>query len=186
MLAEIIRALYLYPDRSKEENLIRVGFWFISWILGFLIQNIDSSSGPTLFVFSLSIIAEFIMQEKDNFVSRIVHLFFLLPPSTLLLGSFMVWIEYKPPWENTMMGIMKKCGYSIIVFIILRGIASYLGMHTIRDKKAGKEKTSEDNLNKASDASKSQFEKAVALHPGNPSVPEPRLEDRNGDREGIE
>ena len=172
MLAKIIRALYLYPDRSNRENFGRAFlYWGASWYMGFFILDYSSQSGPTMFLFSISIFAEFALQKKDDLISCIVHLFLLVPDAFLFFGSLCIWLDRWPPWKDWMILAMKICGVWIFVFILIRGIVSYCAKYykdSEEQRSGGSEEPTEEEITESANANKTaliESGKVISLVP---------------------
>lgn len=90
--AKIIRGLYLYPYRSRGENLARGSVWIVSWFLGIVLQWEASKQalGSAYLIFTLSLIMEFLQASNPYRLVRIVLdlfrvlLFIMLVDSVLL------------------------------------------------------------------------------------------------------
>ena len=74
-ISEIIQELYLYPYRTKGENLIRSSAWLASWWIGVKGQEaIDEHAlGGAYFIFALSLLLEFFSAQKTHKITRFIH-----------------------------------------------------------------------------------------------------------------
>ena len=70
--AKMIRELNLYADRSKEENTIRGVAWIVSWLIGIVAQQVTKPQalGGAYFIFSLSLLLEFVPERKKHPVAQ--------------------------------------------------------------------------------------------------------------------
>lgn len=93
--AKLIRELNLYADRSKEENTIRGIVWIVSWVIGIVTQQVTSAQvlGGAYFVFSLSLLLEFVPERKDHRIAQGVHGSFCVLLVLILLGSVLLVFE---------------------------------------------------------------------------------------------
>ncbi len=121
----LIQEIHLYPN--KIEALIKDSIWIISWIGGILIlQDVADKRalGGSYFIFSLSLLMEFVPQirGKSYFRSRFLHTLFC---SSILIMMFMavsllVGIKGSNRHFNIMFGLsVAVMGYIALNFIIL-------------------------------------------------------------------
>ena len=77
-LSSTIREFYLYPYRTKEENLVRGTVWIASWIVGIVVQNAmnQKAMGGAYFIFASSLLLEFVPQSRTKVLTRFVHALF--------------------------------------------------------------------------------------------------------------
>ena len=92
IIANNIRELYLYPYRSKGENLFRGGVLLGAWIIGILSQKAlnNNALGGAYIVFSLSLLLEFAQDSKNETIPRIIHGIFVFLQFVLFLGSLVL------------------------------------------------------------------------------------------------
>ncbi len=78
LISETIQELYLYPYRSKGENLIRSIAWFCSWLISVKGQETVSERalGGAYFIFAVSLLLEFYFEKKTLLLPRVLHGFF--------------------------------------------------------------------------------------------------------------
>lgn len=102
-IAENIRELYLYPYRTKVENLIRGGALISAWIIGVLFpmlspKTLDNNAlggayaalGGAYAVFSISLLLEFTQKSKNEVVPGFIHKLFLGMQYILFFGSLVL------------------------------------------------------------------------------------------------
>ena len=77
--AKMIRELNLYADRSKEENTIRGVAWIVSWLIGIVAQQVTKPQalGGAYFIFSLSLLLEFVPERKKHPVAQGIYVLLL-------------------------------------------------------------------------------------------------------------
>ncbi len=87
--AKKVRNLYLYPYRSKEENLARGAVWMVSWLTGIIAQQNanQQATGGAYLIFALSLLLEFLPESKEYLLAKIVHGVFYILLLIMLLGS---------------------------------------------------------------------------------------------------
>lgn len=92
LVARTVRELYLYPYRSKGENILRGIAWMASWLVGIVVQQATSSQvlGGAYFIFALSLLLEFVPESRTRPVSRIIHCLFCMLPFFMLLGALLL------------------------------------------------------------------------------------------------
>lgn len=88
-ISKKVQELYLYPYRSKGENVLRGGAWMASWIVGIVVQQSANQKimGGAYFIFALSLLLEFVPEGRTYFLPRIIHGFFCVLLFIMLLGS---------------------------------------------------------------------------------------------------
>ena len=109
-LARTIRELYLYPFRTKEENIIRGASWIASWVVGVILQKGESMCelGGAFFIFSLSLLLEFVPESKKEFLPKIVHGTFCILTLFILFGSMCL------SFGNT-----NSCEYPLVISVLI-------------------------------------------------------------------
>lgn len=93
-ISSIIHDLYLYPNRSKGENLIRGLVWCISFAIGILAQHfftpnfVDQRAlcGAYL-IYALSLLLEFALKDNEHLLGMIVHGLFLVLLCLIIVGA---------------------------------------------------------------------------------------------------
>ena len=102
LISETIQELYLYPYRSKGENLIRSFAWIFSWWIGVRGQEAVSEHalGGAYFIFAVSLLLEFYSEQKTILLPRVFHgLFCAL---LVVVGCFaFVLVTNSPSAEQT-------------------------------------------------------------------------------------
>lgn len=76
-LKKILSDFHLYSD--KQEYIIKLGIWWISWGGGiYILQSQTAGVASAFFVFSLSLLMEFAqkIKYKEEVVSRVLHTLF--------------------------------------------------------------------------------------------------------------
>lgn len=105
--AKFIKGLYLYSHRETGENLVRGTVWIVSLVLGIWINQISlknvasdpsitsnsaniTSLGGAYFIYGISLLLEFVPEQKDNHNAQMVHgIFCFLLFSMMLIGLFL-------------------------------------------------------------------------------------------------
>lgn len=92
LTAKRVRNLYLYPYRSKGENLARGGVWMASWLIGIIAQQTANQQtlGGAYLIFALSLLLEFLPESKEYLLAKIVHGIFYMLLVIMLLGSMLL------------------------------------------------------------------------------------------------
>lgn len=93
-LATTIRDIYLYPNRSKAENIVRGLIWCISFAVGVFVprlitpETIDQRSlhGAYL-VYALSVLLEFALEYNESTFGMIIHGIFIIISFVLFITS---------------------------------------------------------------------------------------------------
>ena len=114
LAARTVRELYLYPYRTKGENVLRGIAWMASWLVGIVVQQTTSSQvlGGAYFIFALSLLLEFIPENRTRPISRIVHCLFCILPFFMLLGALVLSFGNSSTEEGT-----SNRFYSVLVIL---------------------------------------------------------------------
>lgn len=109
LVAKTVRELYLYPYRSKEENLIRSCTWMVSWIIGVAIPSASSQQvlGGAYFIFALSLLLEFVPERKKFPITRCLHGIFCFLLTVMLLDSIVLSFKSKFTDEDLKKGVIQ-------------------------------------------------------------------------------
>lgn len=91
-VAKAVKDTYLYPYRSKEENAIRGAAWMASWLIGIAVQqNVSPQTlGGAYFIFALSLLLEFVPENRWHPIARLIHGFFCAILFVMLLGALLL------------------------------------------------------------------------------------------------
>lgn len=89
LMSRAIRELYLYPYRSKGENVIRCAAWMASWIVGIVLQSTlePKALGGAYLIFAISLMLEFVPENKTLLGPKIIHGLFCLLLFGMLIGA---------------------------------------------------------------------------------------------------
>ena len=89
LTARKIQNFYLYPSRSKGENLARGSVWMVSWLIGIITQQATSQQalGGAYLIFALSLLLEFLPENKEYLLPKVIHGVFYILLLIMLLGS---------------------------------------------------------------------------------------------------
>lgn len=135
-LAKTIRELYLYPYRSKEENILRGGAWMASWIIGIVVQETINmqSLGGAYFIFAASLLLEFIPEKKNSSLATIVHGFFCTLLFIILLNALI--ISFGSNSKETIVPILLSgfsfcLGWIVFAIMFLCVILSVVEVHKL-------------------------------------------------------
>jgi len=103
LTAKMIRELNLYADRSKEENTLRGVAWIVSWLIGIVAQKVTDPQalGGAYFIFSLSLLLEFVPERKNHPVAQGIYGVFNSFLVIMLLGSVLLLFESVSTDGNT-------------------------------------------------------------------------------------
>lgn len=93
----IIHDLYLYPDQSKRDNILRGTVWSISFAVGIFAQvlfvpkalDLRGLCGAYL-IFALSLLLEFALESRRKLLGKIVHGIFVISLFIMFLASFVL------------------------------------------------------------------------------------------------
>lgn len=98
---DIVKELYLYPHRSKEENIVRTLVWMASWLIGIVIQSTTNHQalGGAYLIFASSLLLEFVPESKKHSIIKFLHGIFCMLLSIMLLGSILLIFEEITPDE---------------------------------------------------------------------------------------
>ena len=72
-ISKAVKDLYLYPNRSKGENVLRGAVWLSSWIVGIMVQTTTDyrAMGGAYIIFAVSLLLEFITEGRNSIIARI-------------------------------------------------------------------------------------------------------------------
>lgn len=112
LTARKVRNFYLYPYRSKGENLARGSVWMASWLIGIIAQQIENEQalGGAYLIFALSLLLEFLPESKEYFLPKLVHSIFYILLLMMLLGSVLLSF-----WETSNEQVKESLPYQLLV-----------------------------------------------------------------------
>lgn len=89
------KELYLYPYRSKGENVVRAMIWMASWLIGIAIQSTTDHQalGGAYLIFASSLLLEFVPESRTRPLARCLHGIFCILLSIMLLGALLLIFE---------------------------------------------------------------------------------------------
>ena len=160
IISETIQELYLYPYRSKGENLIRSSVWLASWWFG--VRGQESVSGHALgcayFVLASSLLLEFYSEQKTLPIPRFMHGFFCC--FLFIMGSFSFILatsspspeQAVPEWYDRMNTVLCAAGPLFCLIVILNIL--FIGFDTHKffyDREAELKREQEVSLKAAQD-----------------------------------
>lgn len=166
--AKIIQDIYLYPYYSKEESIIRCGVWIASWIVGIVFHQVSDlrGLGGAYFIFSLSLLLEFVPVSKMNKLARSFHGLFCVLLVTMFLGSLMLIFGDVSTWgepQNWFLLFLVKAtnfaGWAVFLMMIIDIVLVLFETHKyfydeeeaskqkIENRRNAKRKQFMDNLN---------------------------------------
>lgn len=131
-LEKMIRELYFYPYRSKEENIFRLAVWLVSWLVGVVVQqNAERRAlGGAYLIYSISLLLEFLPERRTKFIAKAVHGLFCIFLVFMSLGSlFMIFgpsctknlygiyrfLAEKPPFFGCVVFVMMLIGIGLVL-----------------------------------------------------------------------
>ncbi len=122
-IKQILQELFLYTN--KIEMAIKISIWIISWIGGILVlqnEEINNTLGCAYFIFSLSLLMEFVPQigNKRHFGSKLIHTLFCI---CILIDLFMS--------INLLLGGNGDETYYNIMFLVSKIIIIYMAINFI-------------------------------------------------------
>lgn len=132
--AETMEELYLYPYRSKEENALRSGVWMASWLVGIVLQSAENRQtlGGAYFIYSLSLLLEFVPERRKRPLARIVHGLFCILLFIMLLGALVISFENSTK-ENLIFQITKAilpfAGWIVFIIMFVGMLFVFLEVH---------------------------------------------------------
>lgn len=90
-----VKELYLYPYRSKGENVVRVMIWMASWLIGIVTQSTTNHQalGGAYLIFASSLLLEFVPESRTRPFARCIHGIFCILLSVMLLGALLLIFE---------------------------------------------------------------------------------------------
>lgn len=155
LMARTVQELYLYPYCSRVENVIRGIVWMASWLIGIVAQQVTNSQvlGGAYFIFSLSLLLEFVPDNRTCPISRVIHcLLCALPLIIMLLGSLLLSYRYSTEgapsneFYSFLVGALYYIGWIIFVRMLFGVILALLAAHTfIYDEEAQRKREIENN-----------------------------------------
>lgn len=159
LAARTVRDLYLYPYRSKEENALRGAAWMASWLIGIAVQQSASSQvlGGAYFIFSLSLLLEFVPESRQRPIARYVHGFFCVLLFIMLLGALLLSFGGTPAEGATpnwlyslLIGAPPYMGWLSFIMMLIEVVLALTEAHkSFYDEKAElQQKTEEKQENK--------------------------------------
>lgn len=139
-ISKVVRDLYLYPYRSKSENVLRGGVWLVSWIVGVVVQDSANqcAMGGAYFIFALSLLLEFVPEGKMCTIPRIIHGIFCILLFFVSLGAFL--LIFSDPTSSAegmtffwrfFSSVPEWGGWIIFLIILLSSILALFDAHRI-------------------------------------------------------
>lgn len=92
LTAKRVRNLYLYPYRTKKENLDRGIILIASWIIGIVTQQAANQQalGGAYLIFVCTLLLEFALENREDPLARVVQGVFDLVLIFILIGSLLL------------------------------------------------------------------------------------------------
>ncbi len=184
--AKMIRELNLYADRSKEENTIRGVAWIVSWLIGIVAQQVTKPQalGGAYFIFSLSLLLEFVPERKKHPVAQGIYGIFNSLLVIMLLGSVLLLFESTSTDGNTASSIYSIVSTTLftvscltVIWIFIGTVLALTETHKFfYAEEAGVHDNNEDSSNELRKQFISNLQMSPSCHPEAPTeVPSSNL-----------
>lgn len=123
-----VKELYLYPYRSKGENVVRTIIWMASWFIGIVIQSSTNHQalGGAYLIFASSLLLEFVPENRTRPLTRFLHGIFCILLTIMLLGALLLIFEgitdneIKSKWFYQHLIAAPPCtGWAIFIMMLI-------------------------------------------------------------------
>lgn len=140
-ISKAVKDLYLYPNRSKGENVLRGAVWLSSWIVGIMVQTTTDyrAMGGAYIIFAVSLLLEFITEGRNSIIARIAHGMFCILLLLMLLGALLwsygdaiVLLSEDSSFIGVfLMNAPVKCGTIVCLMMFIGVVFSLLEVHKL-------------------------------------------------------
>lgn len=138
-MSRTIRELYLYPYRSKGENICRGFVWMASWIVGIVLPQTASQQalGGAYLIFAASLMLEFIPERITLPFARIVHGIFDVLLLIIAVGALVMSFgnssqsEMLPWLLELLIAHLLHIGWIVFTIILVEVILAIIEVHKL-------------------------------------------------------